>query len=160
MTNPRWLNERQQHVWQGYLHMNQDLYAFLEQQLARESGLSAADYRVLHPLSEAPGGLLRARDLGTEIGWDRSRLSHHLTRMEKRGLVAREECAEDARGLMVRLTKAGRRAIEEAAPGHADAVQRYFFDLLSKAEIDTLAAVFDRVLGHLQHKSAASESPS
>src|SRR5436309_5829439 len=119
MAKPRWLDERQQRVWQGYLHLNQDLIAVLEQQLARESGLSGADYRVLHPLSEAPGGLLRARDLGSEIGWDRSRLSHHLSRMENRGLVTREECAEDARGLMVRLTDAGRRAIEEAARGHA-----------------------------------------
>src|SRR5207237_10250242 len=114
MAKPRWLDERQQHVWQGYLHLNQHLIAALEHQLAHESGLSGADYRVLHPLSEAPGGLLRARDLASEIGWDRSRLWHHLSRMEHRALVTREECAEDARGLMVRLTKAGRRAIEEA----------------------------------------------
>src|SRR5207247_1917676 len=131
MAKPRWLDEREQRVWQGYLHLNQDLIAVLEQQLTRESGLSGADYRVLHPLSEARGGLLRARDLGTEIGWDRSRLSHHLSRMERRGLVTREECVEDARGLMVRLTKAGRRAIEEAAPGHAEAVRRYFLDQLA-----------------------------
>jgi len=149
MAKPRWLDDRQQHVWQAYLHMNQDLYAFLEQELARESGLSGADYKVLHPLSQAPGGLLRARDLGIEIGWDRSRLSHHLSRMEKRGLVVREECAEDARGLMVRLTKAGRRDIEAAAPAHADAVQRHFFDLVSKDELETMAAVFDRVLENL-----------
>jgi DNA-binding MarR family transcriptional regulator len=149
MARPRWLDERQQRVWQGYLHANQHLIAVLEQQLARESGLSGADYRVLHPLSGAPGGLLRARDLGTEIGWDRSRLSHHLSRMEKRGLVRREECPEDARGLMVRLTKAGRRAIEEAAPGHAEAVRRYFFDQLSDDELETMAAVFDRVLHNL-----------
>jgi DNA-binding MarR family transcriptional regulator len=152
MAKPRWLDERQQRVWQGYLHLNQDLIAVLEQQLTRESGLSGADYRVLVPLSEAPGGLLRARDLGAEIGWDRSRLSHHLSRMENRGLVTREECAEDARGLMVRLTKAGRRAIEEAAPGHAEAVRRYFFDQLSDEEIDTLAAVFDRVLDNLRRE--------
>src|SRR6266566_1518470 len=108
MGKPRWLDERQQHVWQSYLHLNQDLIAVLEQQLARESGLSGADYRVLVPLSEARGGVLRARDLGSEIGWDRSRLSHHLSRMESRALITREECAEDARGLMVRMTKAGR----------------------------------------------------
>jgi len=150
MAKPRWLNDRQQHVWQAYLHMNQDLYAFLEQELARESGLSGADYKVLHPLSEAPGGLLRARELGIEIGWDRSRLSHHLSRMEKRGLVVREECVEDARGLMVRLTKAGRRAIEAAAPAHAEAVQRYVFDLVSKDELETMAAVFDRVLENIR----------
>jgi DNA-binding MarR family transcriptional regulator len=150
MAKPRWLDERQRHVWQGYLHLNQDLSAVLEQQLARGSGLSGADYRVLHPLSEAPGGLLRARDLGIEIGWDRSRLSHHLSRMENRGLVLREECVEDARGLMVRLTKAGRRAIEEAAPGHAQAVRRYFFDQLSNDEIETMTAVLDRLLDNLK----------
>src|SRR6266852_4644948 len=149
MAKPRWLDERQQRVWQPYLHLNQDLISVLEQQLTRESGLSGADYRVLVPLSEAPGGLLRARDLGSEIGWDRSRLSHHLSRMEKRGLVAREECAEDGRGLMVRLTDAGRKAIEEAAPGHAENVQLYFFDLVSDEELETLGAVFERVLKNL-----------
>jgi len=154
MAKPRWLDDRQQRVWQGYLHLNQDLIAVLEQQLTRESGLSGADYRVLVPLSEAPDGLLRARDLGAEIGWDRSRLSHHLSRMENRGLVCREECAEDARGLMVRLTKSGRRAIEEAAPGHAEAVRRYFFDQLSDDEIATMAGVFDRVLDNLRREKA------
>src|SRR5260221_8000078 len=154
MTQPRWLDDHQQRMWQGYLHVNQDLFALLEQELARESGLSGADYRVLHPLSAAPGGLLRARDLGSEIGWDRSRLSHHLSRMETRGLVAREECAEDARGLMVRLTKLGRQAIEAAAPGHAEAVRRYFFDQLSNDEIETMAAVFERVLDNLRREKA------
>ncbi|MCU1468210.1 MAG: hypothetical protein JWM72_4138 [Actinomycetia bacterium] len=72
--------------------------------------------------------------------------------MEKRGLVAREECSEDARGLMLRLTKDGRRAIEEAAPAHAETVQRYFFDQLSKDEIETMAAVFDRVLDNLKRE--------
>src|SRR5437588_4903306 len=154
MAKPRWLGDRQKRAWQGYRRVNQELFAVLEQHLARESGLSGADYRVLVPLSEAPGGLLRARDLGSEIGWDRSRLSHHLSRMEKRGLVIREECAEDARGLMVRLTNAGRRAIEEAAPGHAEAVRRYFFDQLSNDEIETMAAVFDRVLDNLKRERA------
>ena len=154
MAKPRWLDERQQHVWQGLLHLDQDLFAVLEQQLVRESGLSGADYKVLHELSVAPDGLLRARDLSCDIGWDRSRLSHHLSRMEQRGLVIREECAEDARGLMVRLTKAGRRAIEEAAPAHVEAVQRYFFDQLSKDEIDTMTAAFDRVLDNLKRNEA------
>src|SRR5947208_16497579 len=152
MAKPRWLDEGEQHLWQGFLHLNQDLFAVLEQQLARESGLSGADYRVLHPLSVAPGGLLRARDLGTEIGWDRSRLSHHLGRMERRGLVVREECAEDARGLMVRLTPVARRAIEDAAPGHVEAVRRYFFDHLSNDEIETMAAGLDRVLDKLRRE--------
>src|SRR2546423_15373344 len=113
MTKPRWLDERQQRVWQGYLHLNQDLIAVLEQQLTRDSGLSGADYRVLVPLSEAPDGLLRARDLGADIGWDRRRLPHHLSPLEDRGLILPEACSEDARGLMVLLTQAGWRAIEQ-----------------------------------------------
>jgi len=153
VTQPRWLDDRQQQVWQAYLHLNQHLYALLEQQLVGD-GLSGSDYKVLHPLSEAPGGLLRARELCTEIGWDRSRLSHHLSRMEKRGLVAREECAEDGRGLMVRLTAAGRKAIAAAAPAHAENVQRYFFDLLSDEELQTLAQVLERVLENLTREKA------
>jgi DNA-binding MarR family transcriptional regulator len=156
VAKPRWLDDRQQRVWQAYLHLNQHLYATLEQQLVRDSGLSGADYKVLHPLSEAPGGLLRARELCTEIGWDRSRLSHHVSRMEKRGLVTREECAEDARGLMVRLTDAGRRAIEGAAPQHAESVRRHFFDLVSIEELETLATVFERVLENITSERAVT----
>jgi DNA-binding MarR family transcriptional regulator len=152
VAKPRWLDQRQAHVWDSYLHMNQHLYAALEDRLVRDAGLSGADYKVLVPLSETPGGVLRARELGTEIGWDRSRLSHHITRMERRGLVAREECSDDARGLMVRLTDAGRKAIESAAPEHAEMVHRYFFDLVSRQELETLASVFDRVLEHVMRE--------
>ncbi|HZB39614.1 MAG TPA: MarR family winged helix-turn-helix transcriptional regulator [Ilumatobacter sp.] len=149
MAAPRWLDDRQQHLWRSYIRMNQELYARLSHLLASEGGVSAPDYAVLVPLSEEPSGVVRARDLGAELGWDRSRLSHHLRRMEERGMIVREECDEDARGLMVRLTPAGRRAIERAAPTHADAVQRYFFDLLSRKELETLTDVFDRVLDKL-----------
>lgn len=149
MAGPRWLDEREAHLWHGYRHLNQRLYGALEDQLLRDAGLSAADYHVLVPLSEAPTGVLRARDLGNEIGWDRSRLSHHVSRMEKRGLVVREECSEDGRGSMVRLTAAGRKAIEGAAPEHTETVRRFFFDLLSDHELDTLTRVFDRLLDNL-----------
>ena len=76
--------------------------------------------------------------------------------MEKRGLITREECAEDARGLMVRVTDAGRRSIDAAAPAHVENVQRYFFDLLSSDELDTLAAVFDRLLENITRDGAHS----
>jgi DNA-binding MarR family transcriptional regulator len=69
--------------------------------------------------------------------------------MEKRGLIAREECVEDGRGLMVRMTDAGRKTLEAAAPAHVEHVQRHFFDLVSDDELETLTAVFDRLLEHL-----------
>jgi DNA-binding MarR family transcriptional regulator len=146
MAKTRWLNEREAHLWRSWLRLNQELPSLLADQILRSSGLSLADYAVLVALSESPGGMLRARELGREILWDRSRLSHHVGRMERRGLVTRQECTEDARGAMVRMTDAGRAAIKGAAPGHVAATRRYFFDLLSNQEIDTLTAVFDRVL--------------
>jgi DNA-binding MarR family transcriptional regulator len=148
MARPRWLDEREAHLWRTWLRLNQELPSVLEEQISHD-GLSGADYAVLVPLSESPDGMLRARELGREILWDRSRLSHHVSRMEKRGLVVREECAEDARGAMVRMTDAGRAAIEGAAPGHVAATRRHFFDLLSDDEVDVLTAVFDRILANL-----------
>src|SRR5882762_721928 len=160
MVKPRWLDEREAHLWRSWLRLNQDLLSVLEEQIGREGGLSGADYAVLVPLSEAPGDMIRARELGREILWDRSRLSHQLGRMEKRGLVVREECAEDARGAMVRMTAAGRAAIKRAAPGHVAATRRYFFDLLSNKEVDLLTAVFDRILADLDHDDASQRGKS
>ncbi|MFD1147595.1 MarR family winged helix-turn-helix transcriptional regulator [Saccharothrix hoggarensis] len=149
MDAPRWLDEREARVWQAYLAVNRELHNALERQLVRDSGLSNADYALLAPLSEAPDGLVRSRDLGALVGWERSRLSHQIGRMEKRGLVTREECPEDARGSMVRLTAAGRAAIESAAPAHVDTVRRYVFDALTDDEVDVLDHVFHRILARV-----------
>jgi DNA-binding MarR family transcriptional regulator len=153
----RWLDTREARLWRSWLRLNQELPSVLEEQISRDAGLSGADYAVLVPLSESPDGMLRARELRREILWDRSRLSHHVRRMEQRGLVVREQCAEDARGAMVRLTDQGRAAIEGAAPGHVAATRRYVFDLLSDEEVDVLTAVFDRVLANLEGATSGGD---
>ena len=152
MAEPHWLDEREAHLWQAYRDLQRELRNALDRQLVRDAGLTGADYALLVPLSEAPDGLVRARDLGRLVGWDRSRISHQLRRMEQRGLVAREDCPEDARGSMVRLTPAGRCAIEAAAPNHVTTVRRFFIDQLSDDEVDTLAALFDRLLAGLTNQ--------
>jgi len=143
------LDEREARIWQAYRELQQGLYGALSRQLLRDAGLSGTEYSVLVPLSKTPDGLLRARELCAALDWARSRLSHQIRRMEKRGLVAREECSDDGRGSMVRLTAAGRAAVDSAAPEHATAVRHYFFDQCSDEEIETLAAVFDRLLENL-----------
>jgi DNA-binding MarR family transcriptional regulator len=146
MAEPRWLDAREAHLWQSYRDLYRGLTGVVEAQLLRDSGLSGADYAVLVTLSESADGLVRTRDLGCALGWERSRLSHQVSRMEKRGLVARRECETDARGSMVQLTAAGRTAIEAAAPQHVETVRTYLFDRLSREEQDTLAELMDRVL--------------
>ncbi|TWF74996.1 DNA-binding MarR family transcriptional regulator [Pseudonocardia hierapolitana] len=149
MGEARWLDEREARAWRGMIGVLQRLTAVLERQLVQDAGLSGAEYTLLVPLSEAPGGVLRARDLGRMVGWERSRVSHQVTRMEKRGLVAREECGEDARGSMVRLTDAGRTAIVAVAPAHVAAVRRHFIGVLTDAELDVIGPALERVLDRL-----------
>lgn len=120
--------------------------------------MSAADYAVMVPLSEAPNGQLRTRDLGIALGWDRSRTSHQVTRMVKRGLVDREFCEDDGRGSVVGLTAAGRTAIEKAAPKHVALVRQLFFDPLSDDDLDALGVVLDLMLTAIRQYSA--EQPS
>ncbi|WP_041289527.1 MarR family winged helix-turn-helix transcriptional regulator [Kribbella flavida] len=149
MADTPWLDAREAHVWQSYRDAYRELSIALENRLTANSGLSGADYALLHPLSNADDGVLRTRDLGRSVGWERSRLSHQVSRMEKRGLVVREECVSDARGSMVRITPAGRQAIEAAAPDHVDAVRTYLFDKLSPEEQDLLGGLCDRILAGL-----------
>jgi DNA-binding MarR family transcriptional regulator len=145
----RWLSKREAQVWQKYRDLQRELQSAQDRQLIRDSGLSGADYALLVPLSESPDGLVRARDLGLTVGWERSRISHQIRRMEARGLVTREACPDDARGSMVRLTAFGRATIESAAPAHVETVRRYFFDPLSRDEVETLGALFGRMLAAL-----------
>jgi DNA-binding MarR family transcriptional regulator len=145
----RWLDEREARVWRGIIGVQQRLSAVLERRLTRDGGLSGAEYTLLVPLSEAPDGLLRARDLGRLVGWERSRISHQVSRMEKRGLVTREECGDDARGSMVRLTDAGRAAIVAAAPAHVAAVSASKKYWRTAAELDVIGPALERVLDRL-----------
>ena len=148
MVEGFWLNASEAQMWRAFLDVHRRLAQATEQQLA-EHGLSTADYALLVPLSEAPDGVLRVRDLGLAAEWDRSRLSHQLRRMSSRGLVARFNCDTDARGTMVRLEPAGRRAIEAAAPGHVATVRLHFIDLLEPNEVDVLVTIFTRLRDQL-----------
>lgn len=149
VTAPRWLDEREARAWRGYDRMRAQLSARLNRDLLRGAGLSGADYEVLVHLSEASCGRLRAFELASAIRWEKSRLSHHLTRMERRGLVLREHCPTDARGAYIALTVAGRTAIEAAAPQHVEDVRRYVIDALTTAQLDALAEVAEAVLAQL-----------
>jgi DNA-binding MarR family transcriptional regulator len=150
MEDIRWLDEREMQVWLGFLEASRELVASMDRQLVRESQLSGAEYAVLVPLSEQADGIVRARDLGISLGWDRSRLSHLLKRMEARGLLERTDCSTDARGLDVQITAEGRKAIEQAAPGHVKFVRNHFFDLLTREEQDALASMSRKITAALQ----------
>lgn len=149
MGTIRWLDDDEQGAWRAYLRMQARLTAELNRQLQAGSGLSLADYEVLVRLTDAPEGRLRPYELQRALDWEQSRLSHHLRRMQGRGLVAREECGDDGRGAYVAVTGTGRRAIAGAAPGHVETVRRLFFDALDPEEVSTLRRLATQVLERL-----------
>src|SRR5579875_1704848 len=153
---PEWLSEDEACMWRAFLRMRRALDRGVDRHLTECSGLSIADYQLLVPLSEAPGMRLRARDLGREVDWERSRLSHQIRRMEQRGLLVRRECPTDARGTVISLTDRGAAAIRVAAPGHVEWVREHFIDLLEPHELEVLARVAERVLGRFAAEGCAA----
>ncbi|MBP2479314.1 DNA-binding MarR family transcriptional regulator [Crossiella equi] len=150
MTDQPWLSEDQQRVWRLYLYANRRLMGHLAAHYQKEFGLSAPDYEVLVNLSEAPGGRMRAFELGEQTEWEKSRLSHHLKRMSQRGLVARDG---DHRYADVVLTETGRAAIQAAAPAHSRLVRHLVFDGVDPERL----RVFGEVLAEISERTNAHQ---
>ncbi|WP_069159795.1 MarR family winged helix-turn-helix transcriptional regulator [Nocardia altamirensis] len=147
-----WLSDEEQATWLAYVRMRQRLDAALAAGLTSD-GLSAADYELMVALSAAPGDCLRAKDLAAEVCWEKSRLSKHLARMDARGLVDRQPVAEDARGVLVQLTAAGRSLLERAAPNHVQLVREVFIDRVTPAEARAMRALSDKVVAAVENSS-------
>jgi len=158
MGETRWLDAREARAWRTLQMMQMRLDGELARLLAAESGLSYQDYTVLVALTAQPEGRMRAFELGALLGWEKSRLSHHVRRMAERGLVKKEKCASDRRGSFVAVTAAGRKEIEDAAPGHVTAVRQLFVDRLTGAQLDALADVAETVLAGLDEYAGQADS--
>jgi len=152
-SDVRWLSAEQERVWRRWVTLNARLSATLQRELQDDAGLSMPDYEVLVHLTDSAEGQVRVTDLARLLLWERSRVSHHVTRMESRCLVRREECAEDGRGAFVVITPQGRAAIEQAAPGHVNTVRLLVFDALSPEEIDAFATIIDKALAQLDNQA-------
>ncbi len=155
MTNTEWLNDVEDRAWRGLRRVNLLALAAVSRDLQQDSGLSDADYEVLTTLSES-GDRCRFRDLAARTRWSTSRLSHHLDRMEGRGLIGRSPSPDDARGSDVALTANGRATLETAAPHHVRSVRCHIFDHLTKEQVSQLASIVAAISNH--HDEMASDS--
>lgn len=154
-----WLPAEAQQLWRRWLRLNALLPGALHRELQADAGLSLPDFDVLVQLTDRPEGRVRVSDLARGLHWERSRVSHHVTRMERRGLVRREECRDDGRGAWVVLTEQGRAVIEQAAPAHVATVRRLVFDALSPQEAEVMGEVIEKILARLEG-TARPESES
>lgn len=133
-----WLSEEQQHYWRAYILGVARLNEALSRQLEGDSGLSLSEYEVMVRLSEAPDRTVRMAELAAALVHSRSRLTHTISRMERRGLVRRDSCLADGRGVNAVLTDEGYQLLVEAAPGHVRAVRAQLVDRLTDEQFRAL----------------------
>jgi DNA-binding MarR family transcriptional regulator len=144
-----WLDQEQQRAWLAYIKVQLRLVYEINRQLQSDSGMSLADWDVLSALGASESASLTITALANQIGWERSRLSHHVKRMASRGLVELVTADSDRRATEVRLIAEGRAALERAAPGHVELVKRLFFDGIPRELLDPLSTALECVYANL-----------
>jgi DNA-binding MarR family transcriptional regulator len=145
-------------VWRAWVDTTTELRRILGAQLLQESSLSPADYQVLLALGEADGRRLRSSELAASIDWERSRLSHHLGRMERRGLIRRDDCATDSRGAEVSLTDDGARMFRSATAPHMRAIKKHFADALTPEQFEALADILQALQNNLHAEATVARA--
>ncbi|MGV1037461.1 MAG: MarR family winged helix-turn-helix transcriptional regulator [Candidatus Nanopelagicales bacterium] len=140
-----WLSDSEQRIWRAFLSANRKLQDHLGRDLQSKHNLSLADYEIMVRLSESSQRRMRMSDLADVTLSSRSRLSHQVDRMVKAGLLEREDCPDDRRGLFAVLTTQGFASLQKAAPDHVEGVRAYFLDLFSERELATIGKLCGKV---------------
>jgi DNA-binding MarR family transcriptional regulator len=136
---PKFLSPQELRIWHAFLFMGEDVLGRVGRDIAQETGLSGSEFSVLSRLASLGKGEMRQQALATVMGWDKSRLSHQLTRMQQRSLIERRPT--DGKAVLVVLTKLGREKLDEARPIHADSVRRNLLSRLTPEQIVTMIRV-------------------
>lgn len=144
------LDPRELRAWRGLIETTALLRYRSDRLLLEDSGLSGSDYPILVTLHERGDEPVRTGELAELVGWEQSRLSHHLGRMERRGLVSRRTHRSDSRGSEVWLTPEGRAVFLEAAKAHSRAVRTLFADVLDERQLDAVADAMETLRRHLE----------
>jgi DNA-binding MarR family transcriptional regulator len=149
MTEPRWLNPEERRAWLAILSISTMLPSALDSQLQLAGKLSLFDYNVLAMLSESDDGTLRMTELAARTSASLSRLSHVVTKLQKRGWIERRAHPDDARVTAAHITATGLDTIRSIAPGHVEGVRSLVFDSLTEGDVDDLARVGEKIVGRL-----------
>ncbi len=141
----RWLDADQQRAWRRFLEGTSRFFEALGAAHDDDMQVSLGEYHLLVRLSEAPDRTLRMSALADFLALSRSRLTHTVARMEKRGLVTRRPAPDDRRGVLCAMTDAGYAVLVAAAPAHVTAVRRLLVDVLDADELTTLGRAMAKV---------------
>jgi DNA-binding MarR family transcriptional regulator len=139
-------------LWDTWMRAQRLLVRELDRGLQRDAGISKAEFSVLVTLWRTPGHEMRVGELSESLDWEKSRVSHQLTRMENRGFVERTQSGAGGRRARIGLTAEGRRVVQNAIRAHAGNIRRHFLDSLTREQAATIRAwsaqVVDRIEPH------------
>jgi DNA-binding MarR family transcriptional regulator len=157
MSEPRWLSESELRVWRAFTLLIARLPTALGSQLQRDSGLSFVEYYVLAGLADAPQRTMRMSQLAVFTYSELSRLSHVMTRLERRGLVRREPDPEDGRCTNAILTDEGYELLVSAAPGHVTTARELVVDALDPDQLQELGRISERIVASIDARLEREE---
>lgn len=145
-----WLSRDQQLSWRAYLLGTTLLMDRLDRDLGEGHDLSLPEYEILVRLSESSDRSLRMAGLAESVKSSRSRITHTIARMERKGLVTRQQCPSDGRGVIAHLTDQGYAALVKAAPAHVSSVRSALIGVVSDEDFAAVGRVFAAVADHLE----------
>ncbi|MER5185025.1 MarR family transcriptional regulator [Streptomyces sp. NPDC002896] len=150
-TTPRWLDTEERRAWLAYVEFSTLLSDHLNRQLRKDAGMTHADYTLLAHLSSVPDQALTMSELAERLKITRSRLTHAVTRLQQTGYVDRRDDPANRRNQLAVLTAQGRQLLEQAAPGHVEAVRRAVFDALTPEQVRQFAEIGEAINAALLH---------
>ena len=145
-TNTPWLSPEQQRNWRSFIGGITVLMDHLDRDLRTQHDLSLGEYEILVRLSEAPNRSIRMAELAAAVAHSRSRVTHTIGRLERDGIVRRDTCSDDGRGVSAVLTDHGFSVLEKAAHTHVRGVHDYLIANAPDEEFEVVGRVMQRVL--------------
>lgn len=133
------LSPRELRVWHAFVVMGEEVLARVGRDILQETGISGSEFGVLSRLAAIGKGEMRQQALAEVMDWDKSRLSHQLTRMQERGLIDRQRISGQA--VLVTITKTGREKLELALPVRGESVRRHLLSRLTQEQVDMIVRI-------------------
>ncbi|MEU8203566.1 MarR family transcriptional regulator [Streptosporangium sp. NPDC049046] len=159
MSDVKWLNESEMAAWMAYVAATHLLERRVEDQLKVDADLTHAQYEILAKLSQDPGGRMRMTELANRLIVSKSGLTYQIGQLERRGLVTREACPSDERGVLAVLTEEGIRCLKRTAPGHVAVVRAFLIDQLTPEEVESMRQIMTKATAAMRAAPAGPLRP-
>ena len=132
-------------TWRAFVGAHSRVVPILDDELAREIGLSLTQYEVLLWLQDSPGGSMRMSELAERVIMSPSGVTRAIDHLQRRGLVERKVCSSDRRGFLAVVTKEGRTQLRRASKIHIRGIREHFTDKLTPTQLEQLSSILETV---------------